>query len=138
MIFDHLKISWKTGLDKVYNFLEIYETQYLKKQIRVSERVVKKAKARNNYDEIHKQELARKVTYEKRLEFYKDLLITKPTLQVTLVSKGYSMSFDMNGTIALRILELSTVASKEKAQMVRTSETLRLILRKRGLAKPEF
>ena len=34
LIFDYLKINWKTGLDTIYNFLKIYETKYLQKDIK--------------------------------------------------------------------------------------------------------
>ena len=102
LIFDYLKLDWKIGLDKVYNFLEIYESKHLKTALVFDQIAIQKANKRNNYDAIHKEELARKVIFEKRIKYYTELLINKPTLQVTLVNREYSMSFNMNGTLVLK------------------------------------
>ncbi|NNE98178.1 MAG: hypothetical protein HKN25_04075 [Pyrinomonadaceae bacterium] len=101
LIFDHLNLDWKTGFDKIYNFLEIYESKYLKKPLALNHDALEEAKSRNNYPAIHKEELARKLTFENRVKFYTELLVNKPTLQATLASSEYTFSFDMNGTLSL-------------------------------------
>lgn len=102
LIFDYLKLDWKKGLDEIYNFSKIYESKYLKKSLAVTNDLIKKANERNNYGAIHKEELDRKILFEKRIKYYKDLLVNKPTLQVSLVNSEYSMSFNMNGTLILK------------------------------------
>jgi len=66
LIFDYLKVDWKVGLDTTYNFLNIYETKYLKKEINISTKNIKLAQKRNNYQEIHEQEIDRKTQNEKK------------------------------------------------------------------------
>lgn len=101
LIFDYLTPNWKKrGLEKVYNFLEIYESSHLKKSLIIKDFEV--AKMRNNYVTIHKEETERKALFEKRTKYYTELLVNKPTLQVVLANKEYSMSFDMNGTLILK------------------------------------
>ena len=102
LIFDYLKLEWKQGLDKTYNFLDIYETQYLKKKIKTSNTLILNAQKRNNFNEIHKQELARKIENEKIINYYTDIFINKPTLTVSLIDSLYGRTFDMNGTITLK------------------------------------
>jgi len=102
LIFDYLKLDWKQGLDKMYNFLDIYETQYLKKKIKTSNPLILNAQKRNNFNEIHKQELARKIENEKIINYYTDIFINKPTLTVSLIDSLYGRTFDMNGTITLK------------------------------------
>ena len=102
LIFDHLKLNWKTGLNKVYNFLEIYETKYLKQPLTIKDNEVVAANVRNNYATIHKKELARKILFEKRVIYYTKLFVNEPSLKVSLVNEEYSMSFDMNGTLILK------------------------------------
>ncbi len=102
LIFDYLKINWKIGLNTTYNFLKIYETKYLKKEIEISNENVKLAQQRNNYIEIHKQELNKKIENEKIIKYYTDVFVEKPTLTVKLVDSLYGRTFDMNGTITLR------------------------------------
>ncbi|HIP33996.1 MAG TPA: hypothetical protein EYG89_04600 [Bacteroidia bacterium] len=102
LIFDYLKINWKIGLDTTYNFLKIYETKYLKKEIKINDEILKLAQQRNNYQEIHQQELDRKVKNEKIINYYSNVFIQNPTLTVKLVDDLYGRTFDMNGTIILK------------------------------------
>ena len=102
LIFDYLKINWKIGLDTTYNFLKIYETKYLKKEIKINDEILKLAQQRNNYQEIHQQELDRKVKNEKIINYYSNVFIKNPTLTVKLVDDLYGRTFDMNGTIILK------------------------------------
>lgn len=102
LIFDYLKINWKIGLDTTYDFLNIYETEYLKKEIEINNENVKLAQQRNNYIEIHKQELDRKIKNEKIINYYTNILLKEPTLTVKLVDSLYGSTFDMNGTIILK------------------------------------
>jgi len=102
LIFDYLKMNWKVGLDDVYNFLEIYETKYLKKKIKTNKRTICRAQKRNNYKVIKKQELKRKIENEKIINYYTDIFINKPTLTVSLTDSLYGRTFDMNGTITLK------------------------------------
>jgi hypothetical protein len=102
LIFDYLKINWKIGLDTTYNFLKFYETKYLKKEIKINNEILKLAQQRNNYKEIHQQELDRKIKNEKIIKHYSDIFIQNPTLTVKLVDSLYGRTFDMNGTIVLK------------------------------------
>lgn len=102
LIFDYLEINWKIGLDTTYDFLKIYETKYLKKEIKASDKAIKFAQKRNNFNEIHQQELDRKTENEKILRYYTDLFVKKPTLSVKLADSLYGRTFDMNGTIILK------------------------------------
>ena len=99
LIFDHLKIDWKQGLDFVYNFEQIYETKYLKQELLLSEQLVEKAKDRNNYTEIHQQETERKTTAERRISELRRQLVEEPTLSVTLKDPSIRKSFEANGTV---------------------------------------
>jgi hypothetical protein len=101
-IFDYLKMNWKIGLDTTYNFLKIYETIYLKHEIKASDKKIKIAQQINNYKEIHKQELDRKIENEKILAFYTDIFVQKPALTVKLIDSLFGRTFDMNGTIILK------------------------------------
>ncbi len=102
LIFDYLKLEWKQGLDKTYNFLDIYETQYLKKKIKINKHTIRCAQKRNNFKTIHKQELVRKIENEKIINYYTDIFINKPTLTVSLIDSLYGRTFDMNGTVTLK------------------------------------
>jgi hypothetical protein len=102
LIFDYLKINWKTGLGTTYNFLKIYETKYLDNEISISSERIKNAQQRNNFTEIHKQELDRKINNEKILDYYTDIFLKKPTLTVKLTDSLYGRTFDMNSTIILK------------------------------------
>lgn len=102
LIFDYLKIDWKVGLDTTYNFLNIYEQKYLNRKINTDNSNIKLAQERNNYKEIHKQELDRKVKNEKIMQYYSEIFIQKPTLKVQLSDSLYGRTFDMNGTIILK------------------------------------
>ncbi len=102
LIFDYLKINWKVGLDTTYDFLKIYETKYLKNKIEINNKKIKLARPRNNFGEIHKQELDRKIKNEKIIDYYTDIFLKKPTLTVKIVDSLYGRIFDMNGTIVLK------------------------------------
>lgn len=101
LLFDYLKLAWRTDLDHVYDFLKIYETLYLRASIQADARSVKTARRYNNYETIHQQETARKKAHDSQIDFYTDMFITKPVLRVSLADDHYSRSFDMNGTLVL-------------------------------------
>jgi len=115
LIFDYLKLDWKMGFDKTYNFLEIYESKYLRKTLTFNGKDFDEAKNRNNFATIHKEEVERKTLFEKRSNFYTKLLVNQPTLQARLVNNKYSLSFDMNGTLTLKDKGIVYSAAKGKA-----------------------
>lgn len=92
LIFDHLKMDWKKGLKVVYNFLDIYEKNYLKRQLKIKNKDLAAANLRNNFSEIHKQEFARNEKLEKLRAILKKEFIENPTLSVTLKDKYYAQS----------------------------------------------
>lgn len=92
LIFDHLKIEWKKGLKTVYNFLDIYEKTYLKRQLKIKTNDIADANLRNNFAEINQQESARKEKLEKLLAILKKEFIENPTLSVTLKDKYYAQA----------------------------------------------
>lgn len=103
LIFDYLNVNWKNGLDKIYNFAEIYETLISKSKLKISKKTLDQAKSRNNFEEINKQETAREERQNKLIAFYTDLLINKPTLKVSITDfDNYGRSFNMNGTLTLK------------------------------------
>jgi len=110
LIFDYLNIHWKTGLKKIYNFLAIYESN---KVIDTNDQAILTAKARNNFEQIHQQEEARRNKNEGLLTYYRDLLQVKPTLKVE-IDDNYGRTFNMNGTI--EIPEGGTVYSSIKGR----------------------
>ena len=98
LIFDQLGITWKQGLKKVYNFLEIYENEH---PIDTGSISVVKARARNNFDEIHRQEEERRFKNDSLLAYYTNLLQKQPTLKAVMSDKDYGRTFNMNGTIEM-------------------------------------
>ncbi len=102
LIFDYLGIDWRDGLDKIYNFAEIYENQVLKDELAIDELLIEQAKSRNNSDEIYQQETEREKKQKELTAYYSDLLINKPTLNVVLTDENYSRTFNMNGTMTLK------------------------------------
>ena len=100
IIFDYLKLDWKQGLDIVYNFLDIYEKNYLKEPLSITKQREAMANERNNYATIHKEETERKETNEKNIKLLREQLIEPPTLSVIL-PLTYSQSYDMNGTVVI-------------------------------------
>ncbi|MDA8993130.1 hypothetical protein N9F74_00780 [Flavobacteriaceae bacterium] len=102
LIFDFLKINWKMGLDTTYDFLKIYEGNYLKTAIRLNRKNCAIAQKRNNYVEILQQEQNRKNEHEKIINYYKQLFIKKPKVSVKLANDQYRRTFDMNGTLILK------------------------------------
>jgi len=101
LIFDYLNIEWKKGLDSSYNFLEIYEKKVIKKELAITDTLVLQAKSRNNFKQIHQEELAKKIEQEKLIDFYSEMFFKKPTLSVTSINNNYGRSYDMYGTLTL-------------------------------------
>lgn len=103
LIFDYLKIDWKKGIDKVYNFAEIYENCVLKSKLKVSNKRLTLAQKRNNFTKINQQEKQREEEQNKLVTYYTNLLIKKPTLKVVISDfDNYGRTFNMNGTITLK------------------------------------
>lgn len=103
LIFDYLNIDWRKDLDKIYNFAEIYDTKLNKSKLNSSTKALTQAQARNNFDEINKQEIAREERQNKLIAYYTDLLFNKPTLKVAIDDfDGYGRSFNMNGTLTIK------------------------------------
>lgn len=102
LLFDYLQMNWKTGLGKVYNFLTLYENDYLHYPINTNSEAIRKANSRNNFAKIHKQELVRKQDFEKKISYYTDLFEHRPTLRVLMEDSIYSRSYNMNGTVVLK------------------------------------
>lgn len=101
-IFDYLGIQWRTGLGKIYNFLEIYENKYLKKKIIYDSLLLEEANSRNNFNQIRKEELKRQKEKEIIIDYYTDQLVNKPVLTMRTTGAVYRFSYDMNGTITLK------------------------------------
>ena len=101
LLFDYLKMDWRLELNKVYNYLEVYENQHLEDTIPNDENTILEAKQRNNYKTINTEETQRKIEFDKLTDYYTNLLITQPTLKVSLIDNMFSMSFNMNGTLIL-------------------------------------
>ena len=101
LIFDHFQIKWRTDLKHIYSFREIYNQQKTFKQSAggKSENI----KQRNNFYEIEREEIRRKLTNDSIRQFYKNLFIEQPVLVVhrDTSDKTYFMSFDMNSTFTL-------------------------------------
>lgn len=103
LLFDYLNIEWKKGLDKIYNFANIYENQVLQSTLKINKKIVKQAKQRNNFDEIYKQEKQREKEQRKLITYYTNLLIKQPILKVAILDfDNYGRTFNMNGTITLK------------------------------------
>ena len=103
LIFDYLNIQWRDGLDKIYNFADIYETEVLKSILETNEQIIEQAKAKNNYEQIYEQEKAREENQNKLIEYYTDLLINKPILKVAVVDfDNFGLTFNMNGTLSIK------------------------------------
>lgn len=103
LLFDYLNFKWKTGLDKIYNFADIYENKVLQSKIKINKKIVKRAKQRNNFDEIYKQEKEREEIQNNLIDYYTELLIDKPTLKAVINDfENYSRSYNMNGTLVLK------------------------------------
>lgn len=101
MIFDYLNVPWRHGLDKIYNFADIYETYIHKSKLEVPEIEFEQAKQRNNFEEIHKQEMKREEIQKDLVKYYTDLLIDRPVLRVAFTNDSYNRTFNMNGTLTL-------------------------------------
>lgn len=102
LIFDYLNINWKNGLDKIYNFSEIYVTQVNNSELKPSKQTWQQAKKRNNFEQINMQERAREERQTQLIAYYTGLLINRPTLKVALADNNYNRSFNMNGTLTLK------------------------------------
>lgn len=102
LIFDYLGLDWRHGLDKVYNFLSIYETLLLKDSLTVRTQGLFEMNERNNFKQIHREEEARKAIVEKNIAYYNDLFFVKPSLSVRLKDSLYGTSYDMNSILVLK------------------------------------
>lgn len=103
LLLDYLNIEWKNGLDKIYNFADIYENKVLQSKLKINKKIVEQAKQRNNFDEIYKQEKQREKEQRKLITYYTNLLIKQPTLKVVILDfDNYGRTFNMNGTITLK------------------------------------
>lgn len=98
-LFDYLDIDWKDGLNKTYNFLKIYEEKVLKKAVITNNKNIELAKKRNNYQQIHKEEVERKKEIERIEKYYTEMFINKPTLSVEFVGQAYGLTYNMYGTL---------------------------------------
>jgi len=101
LIFDYLGIKWKKGLDDRYNFLNIYETDFLKAKVQTTHPILLKSQQRNNYTKIHAKELKRKEKQDALITYYTQMFVQKPTLSVELINNKFGLLFNMNGTIYL-------------------------------------
>lgn len=100
LLFDYGKLSWKSDPWHVYNFLSIYETN--RGIVPTDSKSLQRARKRNSYEVIHKEELKRKTENEELIRFYTASLVTGPVLRVSFIKgTNYSMSFNMNGTLVL-------------------------------------
>ncbi|UWY27372.1 hypothetical protein N4T20_16780 [Flavobacterium sp. TR2] len=118
LVFDYLNISWRNGLDKTYNFTDIYEVMVLKSKLTITETELESAKSRNNFAAIRKQEITREEEQKKLIAYYADLLINKPTLKVALTDiDHYGRTFNMNGTLTLNDKEIvySSIKGRDKS-----------------------
>lgn len=101
LLFDHLHIQWKDGLDKVYNFLAVYEKAKAA-PVDTTANQLARARQSNNFEQIHREEESRKVRNEKLLAYYRGLLQEKPTLRAQITDEmDYNRTFNMNGTIEI-------------------------------------
>jgi len=106
VIFDYLKMDWKQGLDVVYNFLDIYETKYLKEPLNITPQRQERANGRNNYAIIHEQETALKEENDRKIALLRRQLIEAPTLSVNLKYPNFAQGYDMNGIVAFDSLNI--------------------------------
>lgn len=118
LIFDYLNISWRNGLDKIYNFTDIYEVMVLKSKLTITEKELESAKSRNNFATINKEEITQEEEQKKLIAYYADLLINKPTLKVALTDiDHYGRTFNMNGTLTLhdKGIVYSSIKGRDKS-----------------------
>lgn len=101
LIFDFLNVNWRTDLTRTFDFLKIYETQFLEKSLALKKKNIKSAKARNDYDKIQKEESAKKEKAERIKAYYTRLFLEQPTLSVVRKDSLYSGSYDMYNTFFL-------------------------------------
>lgn len=97
-LFDFLEINWRKELDKIYNFLSIFQEDYLKTNLSITKKELIESKKRNNYKEILKEEKERKKKTEALIKFYKDLFYNNPVVKVKY-GEGFGISYDMNGSM---------------------------------------
>ncbi len=118
LLFDYLNTSWRKGLDKIYNFAEIYEVMILKSKLIITKSNLESAKSRNNFNEINKQEMEHESEQKKLTAYYTDLLLNKPTLKVALADiEHYGRTFNMNGTLTLndKGMVYSSIKGRDKS-----------------------
>ncbi|MDR6564104.1 MULTISPECIES: hypothetical protein [unclassified Arcicella] len=101
LLFDFLSMNWRNGLNKVYNFADIFEHHYLNTDILIDSVTFSIASTRRNYATIHEQELVRKTTFDHKIAWFKKIFSDKQVLTVKLAEDIYNRSFDMNGTLVL-------------------------------------
>lgn len=103
LIFDYLKINWRSDLAHVYDFLKIYETKVLRKKLSKSKIYLGETQLRNNGKKIITEEAKREKENAKIENFYRIQFIEEPTLEILLEKgSGMSVSFDMNSTFSLK------------------------------------
>ncbi|MEM0994750.1 MAG: hypothetical protein AAGI49_17080, partial [Bacteroidota bacterium] len=112
IFFDYLGLNWKTNLEGTYDFLQLYETLYLKDTLALSDAIIAAAKERNNYEAIEKEEKTKQQKLEQNIAFYKNLLVDAPTLSASLTDNEYSISYDMYGTLVLKDIGLIYSSAK--------------------------
>ena len=102
LMFDYLSIKWRSDMNAIYDFREIFE-KYHGSSLPTDSDSMNAARSRNNYAIINKEETAREIKHDRNIEFYTRLLLNQPTLRVSSTdgTGSYSMSFDMNGTLVL-------------------------------------
>lgn len=101
LIFDHLSIKWRNGIDTIYNFLYIYEKNVLRKSLRTKGKVLLSALKRNDYAQIKAIEAERKAQREKKLAYFRRKFLESPSLKVTLLDGDYMRTSDADRTFVL-------------------------------------
>ncbi len=98
LIFDYFKIKWRSELNHIYSFANIYNSQ--KRSLRPDKFDIEEIKKRNKYYEIEQQEIKIKESNDSIRAYYKNMLVDQPTLIVKrdTSDKTYLMSYDMNST----------------------------------------
>ncbi|HQU71893.1 MAG TPA: hypothetical protein PLG66_06345, partial [Calditrichia bacterium] len=104
-ILDYLGLDWRADLAdrRVFDFLKIYETDHLKREIEIEDGEIEAARSRNGYQKIEQEESIRKERTDKLTAFYQKLFFEKGVVKVDIPKPvaGFNMSYDMNGTFVL-------------------------------------
>ena len=80
--------------------MTIYFEAFPLKHAHNSRRELNKAKKRNNYKPIFKQENERQLAFQKNVDYYHKMFVEQPVLKVQ-IKGGYSQTYNMYGTLAL-------------------------------------